>query len=77
MEQGNRFFNYFCLTLLIVGAINWGLVGFFQFDLIGALFGTMSGLVSRIIFALVGLAGLYSLTFYSKLDDNVINIDRD
>jgi len=75
MEQGSRFFSYFCLTLLIVGAVNWGLIGFFQFDLIGALFGTMSGIVSRIIFALIGLAGLYSLTFYSRVDDRVINRD--
>lgn len=53
------------LLLVIIGAINWGLIGFFRFDLIAALFGDMSGF-SRVIYALVGLAGLYSITFFAK-----------
>lgn len=53
------------LTLVIIGAINWGLIGFFGFNLVSALFGSMS-MLSRIIYALIGISGLYSITFYAK-----------
>lgn len=58
-------FDYVVLTLIIVGAINWGLIGFFRFDLINVLFGNMT-LLSRIIYALVGLGGLYTISFYMR-----------
>lgn len=48
------------LVLIIVGAINWGLIGFFKFDLVAAIFGQMS-VLSRIIYALVGLSGLWGI----------------
>jgi uncharacterized protein len=48
---------WIALVLVIVGAVNWGLVGFFQFDLVAALFGPMSPL-SRLVYSLVGLAGI-------------------
>lgn len=51
------------LILVIVGAINWGLIGFFQFDLVAFLFGGQGALISRIVYALVGLAGLWCITF--------------
>ena len=60
--------DYLALTLVIVGALNWGLVGFFNFDLVSAIFGENLRAISRIIFALVGLAGIYCLTLYSHLD---------
>ncbi|MCO8193320.1 DUF378 domain-containing protein [Anaerofustis sp. NSJ-163] len=63
--------NKLFLLLVIIGAINWGLIGFFQFDLVGALFGGQSSIVSRIIFALVGISGLYSLSFFNKVDNNM------
>lgn len=49
-------------VLVIVGAINWGLVGLFGLDLVAALFGSMPT-VSRIVYVLVGIAGLYFLTY--------------
>lgn len=59
------------LVLAIVGAINWGLVGLFQFDLVAALFGGQSAAFSRIVYSLVGLAGLVvaatSLAYYSNM----------
>ena len=55
--------DYTLLTLVIIGAINWGLIGFFQFDLVAFIFGNMSWL-SRIIYALVGLSGLYMISAY-------------
>ena len=59
----NKFLNCFCLTLAIIGAVNWGLIGFFNFNLVALIFGSMSW-ISRIIYALVGLSGLYLLSFY-------------
>ncbi|SKA85001.1 hypothetical protein SAMN05443428_10698 [Caloramator quimbayensis] len=45
--------------LVLIGAINWGLIGFFKFDLVATIFGGMEGIISRIIYSLVGLSGLY------------------
>lgn len=50
------------LILVIVGALNWGLISLFQFDLVASLFGGQSAFLSRIVYGLVGLAGLYSIT---------------
>ena len=62
----NKFLQYFALTITIIGAVNWGLIGFFQLDLVAWLFGNLSW-ISRIIYALVGLCGLYMLSFYGHL----------
>ena len=51
------------LVLVIIGAINWGLIGFFGFNLVDSIFGTMS-MVSRIIYALVGISGLWSIRYF-------------
>jgi len=50
------------LALIIIGAINWGLIGFFRYDLVAAILGGQLSLWSRIIYALVGLAGIWGLT---------------
>ena len=50
------------LILSIIGSLNWGLVGIFQFDLVAWLFGGQGSVVSRIIYTLVGLAGLWCIT---------------
>lgn len=50
------------LILVIVGAVNWGLVGFAKFDLVAWLFGGQTAGFSRIVYALVGLAGLWCIT---------------
>ena len=62
-----RALKFIALTLVIVGALNWLLIGLFEFNLVDAVFGELS-ILSRIVYTLVGLAGIYSLTFYSKLD---------
>jgi len=51
------------LILVIIGALNWGLIGLFEFDLVAAIFGGQTSALSRIIYGLVGLAGLYSIKF--------------
>ena len=50
------------LLLVIIGAINWGLVGLFQFDLIAFLFGGQAAMVSRVLYTIVGAAGLWSIS---------------
>nr|WP_330397610.1 DUF378 domain-containing protein [Lachnoclostridium sp. An196] len=62
----NKGLDYFALTIVIIGAVNWGLIGFFQFDLVAWLFGNMSW-ISRIVYGLVGICGLYLLSFYGRL----------
>lgn len=65
----SRTWDYIAITLIIIGAINWGLIGFFQFDLVAFIFGGMSSWVSRVIYAVIGIAGLYSLTLYGRVYD--------
>lgn len=60
------FLNILAWILVVIGAINWGLVGFFNFNLVDAIFGVGS-IVSRIIYALVGLAGLWSIMLFSRI----------
>ncbi len=57
------------LLLLIVGGLNWGLVGLFDFDLVAALFGEKS-MLSRIVYVLVGLSALYQLIPLFRGDEN-------
>lgn len=52
------------LVILIIGALNWGVLGLFGYNLIAGIFGVNLMLVSRIIFILVGIAGLYAITFF-------------
>lgn len=60
--------NGIALTLVIIGAINWLLVGLFEFNLVDTIFGSLS-ILTRIIYIIVGIAGLWSIAFYSKLSD--------
>ena len=50
------------LTLLIIGGLNWGSVGLFQFDLVSWIFGGQANAFARILYALVGIAGLWSIS---------------
>lgn len=54
------------LILVIIGALNWGLIGAFNLDLVATLFGGQTAWLSRIVYSLVGLAGLYSITLLFK-----------
>ena len=54
------------LILVIVGGLNWGLVGIFQFDLVAFLFGGSASIISMIIYTLVGLGSLWSITFFFR-----------
>ncbi len=60
--------DYIVLVLVIIGAINWGLVGFFGLDLVAFLFGSIS-VLSRIIYAVIGICGLYAISFCGRINN--------
>ncbi len=62
--------DYVALVLIIIGALNWGLVGLFGFNLIDTIFGAGS-ILARIIYIIVGLAGLYTLYLISKISSSI------
>jgi uncharacterized membrane protein YuzA (DUF378 family) len=72
MGNGSRALAWTALTLVIIGAINWGLIGLFKFDLIATLFGGMESVISRILYTLVALAGLYCLSLYTRIHDDTV-----
>ncbi len=61
--------DYTALTLVIIGALNWLLVGVFKFDLVAFVFGNLTW-ISRIIYTLVGLSGLYLITLYGRISND-------
>ena len=61
-----KWLDYTLLVLAVIGCFNWGLVGFFQFNLVSLLFGDMTWL-TRIIYAIVGLSGLYMISFFGRI----------
>lgn len=63
-----KVWNYIALIITIIGAVNWGLIGVLDFNLVTFLFGTGT-LITRIVYILVGICGLYLLTFFSKLSE--------
>lgn len=67
--MGNKYLDGTALTIAIIGAVNWGLIGLFRFDLVAFLFGDMSWL-SRIVYVLVGICGLYLISFFLHLGDS-------
>ena len=58
-----------CLALLIIGGLNWGLVGLFQFDLVGWLLGGAASIFSRVIFTVVGLAAVVAIPVLFERDE--------
>lgn len=58
--------DYIALVIIIIGTLNWGLIGFFGFDLVRVLFGDMS-MFSRVIYAVVGIAGIYAISYFGRL----------
>ena len=59
--------NVLTLVLVVVGALNWGLVGLFQFDLVAGLFGGQDAALSRIVYALVGISGIYQILDFAGI----------
>ncbi len=61
-ERGETMLDRICLALIIIGALNWGLVGLFSFDLVAWLFGSSAALMSRIIYTVIALAGVWCIS---------------
>ncbi|MFA9463619.1 MAG: DUF378 domain-containing protein [Velocimicrobium sp.] len=61
--------DYIALIIVIIGAINWGLIGIFQLDLVRVIFGDMSFL-SRTVYAIVGICGLYAISYFGRISNN-------
>ena len=59
-------------TIVLIGALNWGLVGIFNFNLVAFIFDNISPIVSRIIYSLVGIAGIISITTLFSCDHDVV-----
>jgi uncharacterized membrane protein YuzA (DUF378 family) len=62
-----KFFKVVMLLLVVVGALNWGLIGFFDYNLVHHLFGSLHHSIEKMIYILVGFAGLYVLVVFKKL----------
>ena len=63
-----KILNYIALIIAIVGTLNWGLIGLFDINLVTMLFG-VDTMLTRIVYVLVGISGLWMLTFFPKLND--------
>ncbi len=59
------------LVFTVIGAVNWGLIGFFQFDLVAAIFGGQNSALARIIYGIVGISGLINLGLLFKPSENL------
>lgn len=60
--------NLVALALLVIGGLNWLLVGLFEWDLVGGLFGGMDSFIAKIVYILVGLAALYGIRLFSHIN---------
>ena len=73
--NGGKRMDTLALILSIIGSLNWGLVGIFKFDLVAWLFGGQASVVSRIIYTVVGLAGLWCISLLFRRNRDSINAD--
>lgn len=69
-----KIFDRICLIILIIGGINWGLVGVFGFDLVAFIFGGSAAILSRVIYTLVALCGIWSISLMFR--DDALIADR-
>ena len=71
-EKGvEKMFDKICLALIIIGALNWGLVGIFQFDLVAWLFGGTAAIISRIVYTVIALAGIWCISLLFRRNNEI------
>jgi uncharacterized membrane protein YuzA (DUF378 family) len=68
-------FDRIALILIIIGALNWGSIGIFGFDIVGWMFAGQLSMVSRIIFTLVGLAGVWAISLLFRDNERIVRHD--
>ncbi|PID22370.1 DUF378 domain-containing protein [Sporosarcina sp. P3] len=66
-------FMRIALTLVIIGALNWGMIGFFNFDLVASVFGGQNTILAKIVYAIVGLSGLATIGLLVKSNEEIID----
>ena len=70
-------FMRIALALVIIGALNWGLIGFFNFDLVASVFGGQNTILAKIVYAIVGLSGLATIGLLVKSNEEmVVDVDE-
>ena len=72
IERGEIMFDRICLILSIIGCLNWGLVGLFQYDLVAAIFGGSDAILSRIIYTVIALAAVWCISLLFRERNEVI-----
>ena len=72
-----RMFDNISLTLVIIGALNWGAIGLFQFDLVAWLFGGQAAIISRIVYVVVALAGIWCISLLFRESDAIAAAETD
>lgn len=65
------------LVLVIIGALNWGSIGLFQFDIVAWIFGGQGAILSRIVYTLVALAGIWCISLLFRESDAIVAADND
>lgn len=70
-------FDKICLILIIIGALNWGLVGLFSFDLVAWIFGGSAAIFSRIIYTVIALAGIWCISLLFRSDSESVTNNND
>lgn len=71
--MNSKCLDYTALIIAIVGAVNWGLIALFRFDLVAFIFGNMSW-VSRIVYGLVGICGLYLISMFGRVGTTAMEV---
>jgi uncharacterized membrane protein YuzA (DUF378 family) len=65
-----------CLVITIIGAINWGAIGLFQFDIVAWIFGGQDAIISRIVYTLVALAGVWCISLLFRHNEILVSNDE-
>ena len=68
--------NKLALIITIIGALNWGSIGLFQFDLVAWIFGGQDAIISRIVYTLVALAGIWCLSLLFRHNEILVSNDE-
>lgn len=71
-KELTKMLDRLALILVTIGALNWGSIGFFQFDLVAWLFGGQAAIISRIVYVLVALAGIWCISFLFREHNDVL-----
>ncbi len=74
MKGNDKMLDRIALALLVIGGINWGLIGIFRFDLVAFLFGGSAAVISRVIYTLVAISAVWCISLFFK-DNRVLAVE--